>query len=463
MKLETGNRKLGVTVLGLTLLTCVTGAAEFTGPDAWRPVNTNAVKAWDEAHRELKSASLQAWPGVVADAQKREVRLLAEAVGHRVGITTEFLLVGPLSDRAYEAAAVTVAKPSDIVRAVERLGIARGGGVGSRPFRFWPCGERFTATVRRLDVSGAAERPLQTLVLDADPAAPLLGEGGLVFAGGRWEGADAQRACLTDTQMPSSVIALYNEPGTLFDVPFQVGQSEVYGRLTLAEALPYGALLEVVLRPFMPKDGAARVLPLTVLAAMAGTEVEVTCKGADGAVLKRAGMAEALTWLRAQTEAGREPFVTVGMDDAMPLKRAADVARVFGMLDGKGIKLDGKTEQGLFPRAFLPQEKWRERKDRNPQPFELHVEKRADGTVAKKLIFIEEDWNVQGLDPKLTPCDYPFENWDEFPKLVEKTGGADSKVGLLFVFAPADLPLSQFMPGVRAVSERLPLVYVFGE
>jgi hypothetical protein len=46
---------------------------------------------------------------------------------------------------------------------------------------------------------------------------------------------------------------------------------------------------------------------------------------------------------------------------------------------------------------------------------------------------------------------------------VTQTGGADSKVCLLFVYAPADLPLSTFMPGVRAVADRLNLVYVFGE
>ena len=82
--------------------------------------------------------------------------------------------------------------------------------------------------------------------------------------------------------------------------------------------------------------------------------------------------------------------------------------------------------------------------------------------MSKKLVFIEEDWTVEGLDPKLTPRDYPFTEWEEFPKLVIKAGGTDSKVRLLFVHAPADLPLSTFMPGVRAVADRLNLVYVFG-
>jgi hypothetical protein len=462
--METADSKRAVFLLGaLFLAGAAAGASKFTGPAEWRVVDTNAVRAWQAGQRKQASETCSIWPGVVADTQKREVRLLAEAVGHPAGVTAEFLLVGPLSDRAYESAAVAVAVPSDIVRAVERVGLARGSCVGSRPFGFWPRGERVTATVRRLDVEGSPEKPLQALIRDTDADAPLFGKGGLVFTGGRWTASDAARVCLTDAQMPASVISLYNEPGTVFDVPFQSGQGEVYGRLTLAEALPYGALLEIVLRPLEPKGGGARVLPLTVIAALSGADVELTCTSGGGAVLKRAGLAEALSWLHGQAEAGRELFVTLGMDDAMPLKRAADVARVFGMLDGKGICLDGKAEQGLFPRAFLPQEKWRERKGRNPQPFELHVTKGPDGALKKKLVFIQEDWNAQGLEPKLTPREYPFDAWDELPKWIEKAGGADCKVSLLFVFAPAEMPLSLFMPGVRAVAGRLPLVYVFGE
>ena len=87
-------------LFGLTVAVCGLCAEEFTGPAEWRLVNTNAVAAWNASQQKLASPALKAWPGVVADAQKREVRLLAEAVGHRAGITTEFLLVGPASDRA---------------------------------------------------------------------------------------------------------------------------------------------------------------------------------------------------------------------------------------------------------------------------------------------------------------------------------------------------------------------------
>lgn len=460
MKQGSGNRRRAISLFGLLVLVTVslTHAGTFTGPDEWRLVNTNAVRAWQEAQKSRASATFRVWPGVAVDVQKREVRLLAEAVGHDVGVTTEFLLIGPLSDRAYETVAVTVAMPGDIVRAVESMGIARGGCVGSQPFRFWPVGERVTAAVRRLDVPHAVEKPLQALIRDAEAGAPLIGEGGLIFTGGRWENG----ACLTDTNMPAALISLYNASETVFDVPFQVGQSEVYGRLSLAEALPYGALLEVVLRP-LAADGKPRVFPVRVFASEDGGNVVLTCKGADDVVLHKAGLADAVTWLRGQSESGRELFVTLGMDDALPLKRAADVARLFVMMDGKGLKLDGKTAGGVFPRAFVPLEKWREREGRNPQPFEVHVTQPAGGKLSKKLVFVEEDWSVEGLDPKLTPREFPFEAWEELPGMINKAAGSDNKVQVLFVFAPLEMPLGRFMPGVRAVADRLPLVYVFGE
>ncbi|MCL2105200.1 MAG: hypothetical protein FWH21_09200, partial [Kiritimatiellaeota bacterium] len=160
---------------------CAASAKQFTAPDAWQTVHTNVLRKWQAEQKA--SDTVRVWGGVAADAQKREVRLLAEAVGHAEGVTAEFLLVGPNSDRAYESAAVTVATPGDIVRAMEHIGLPRGGGVHSRPFRFWPCGERIQATVRLLGDPDAKGAPLQSLVKDSGDD-PLLGGGGLGFAGG---------------------------------------------------------------------------------------------------------------------------------------------------------------------------------------------------------------------------------------------------------------------------------------
>lgn len=449
-------KKSLVTLAGLCCLGLNASGAQFTGPAEWRMVHTNKVAAW-QAEQTQKVPPACVWHGVVADKTKGEVRILAEAVGHASGITAEFLMVGPFSDRAYEAAAVSVAMPSDIVRAVEALGIRRGACVGSRPYRFWPCGERFSATLRELPDTHT--RPLQSILHDVDKENPLIGSGGLVFTGSRWQGDN----CAADTNMPCAIISLYNAGETLFDVPFQAGQSEVYGRLSLAHSFACGALLEIVLRPIVTHDGKPRVLPMTIKATIQEDALHLACQDSSGTTLQQGELATVLAWLRTKSEAERDIFVTLEIDDAMPLKRAVDVARIFTMLDGKGVKLDGRSDNGLYPKAFTPLEKWREHKDRHPQPFELHLTSNSDGVIEKKLVFIEEDWSVAGLDPALTPRDYPFNEWRELPALIEKCGGKESKVNLLFVFAPADQPLSLFMPGVRAVAERLNLVYIFTE
>ena len=443
--------------LAAACLACAAQAKPFTGPDAWQPVNTDAIAKWQAGQQAQSSAQVRVWNGVAADAQRREVRLLAEAVGHAEGVTAEFLIVGPGSDRAYEAAAVAVAKPSDITLAVEHIGLPRGQGVFSRPFRFWPCGERMDVTVRHLNAPDGKTYPLRELVKDTSET-PLLGSG-IVFTGGRWRDG----ACLTDTRQPSSVISLYNEPETLFDIPFQAAQGAVYGRVSLAKAMPYGELLEITLSPVPSKDGKPRVRQMNVMAAQENGQWVITCSDTSNAVLKKGDLSDTLDWMKTEDATGRELFVTLSLSDDLPLAKAADVARVFWMLDGKGIKLDGRSEDGVYPRAFFPQEKWREREGRTPQPFEIHITPNADGTFAKKLTFIEEDWTVEGLDPKLTPRDYPFDAWDDLPALIQKVGGEDNKVNLLFVFAPSAAPLKTFMPAIRTLSDRLPLVYIFGD
>lgn len=436
--------------------TALASAQQFTGPTDWQSVHTNAIKAWQASQEAKASATFRAWPGVVADAERREVRLLAEAVGHNADMTMEFLVVGPKSNRAYESVTVSVAMPSDIARAMEWLGVSRGAGVDGRLFRFWPYGERVSATIRRVNEDPQAARPLQSLITDAQKERPLLGAGGVVFTGGAWQDG----VCGADTEQPSSVMALYNEPDTLFDVPFLASKGAAYGRCKLAEKMEYGALMEITLRPMPLPDGSVRAMALYVTAQPSeNQETRMICSDNTGAVLKQGTLTEVLTWMKTLSDRGHDLFVTLTMSEELTLAQAADITRVFVLLDGKGLKLYGKTREGLYPRAFLPQAEWRKREGRTPQPFEVYL--LGD---TKKLTYIEEDWSGEGLDPKLTPKNYPFADVSELPALVKRVGDKESKkVQLLFVFAPRNEPLKKIMPAVRALSERLPLVYIFGE
>jgi hypothetical protein len=449
---------LSSSFIHVLLLLCVgiACAREFTGPTDWQTVNTNAVKAWQTSQEANTSATVRVWQGVAADAKKREVRLLVEAVGHDPDLTMEFLIIGPRSNRAYESVTVSVAAPSDIVRAMEWIGVPKGQGVDGRLFRFWPFGERVSATIRYVSEAPQKARPLQSLIKDVREETPLYGEGGLVFTGGSW----VDGVCEADTGQPSSVIALFNEPDTLFDVPFLASKGAAYGRSVLAEKMNYGDVMEVVLKPMALPEGVLRAKRLYLTAQPSETnDIMIVCADQKGEVLKKGTLTEVLTWMKTLSERGHDLFVTLTMSDELTLMQAANVTRVFVLLDGKGLKLYGRSKEGVYPRAFLPQDAWREREGRTPQPFEVYL--LGD---TKKLTYIEEDWSGESLDPKLTPKDYPFSEVSELPALVKRVGDKDSKkVQLLFVFAPRNEPLKKIMPTVRVLSERLPLVYIFGE
>ena len=438
------------------LLTGIASAKQVTGPTAWEIVNTNAVKAWQVSQEAKTSATIRVWSGVVADMDRREVRLLVEAVGHNEDSPMEFLIVGPRSDRAYEAVTVSVAKPSDIVRAMESIGIPRGDGVNGRLFRFWPYGEKIEGTIRKATEKIESARPLQSMIKDPKSEAPLFGAGGLVFTGGSWQ----EGVCDADTQQPSSVIALYNEPDTLFDVPFIASKGAAYGRSVLAAKMDYGEVMEVVLKLMPLPGGGVRAMTLYVTAEpSANQETMFICADQKGEVLKKGALKDVLTWMKTLSDRGHDLFVTLTMSDDLTLTQAVAVSYVFMLLDGKGLKLYGKTKEGIYPRAFLPQGEWRKRDGRTPQPFEVHL-----AGDAKKLTYIEEDWSGEGLDPKLTAKDYPFTDVSELPALVKRVGDKSSKkVEMLFIFASGNEPLKKIMPAVRVLSERLPLVYIFGE
>jgi hypothetical protein len=431
-------------------------AIEYTGPTAWETVNTNSIKDWQAQQVATTSAHVRVWSGVVADREKREVRLLTEAVGHKLDTIIEFLIAAPQSNRAYESAMMSIAKPSDIVRAMEWIGLPKGSVVNGGQFRFWPKGERISATIRRLDEEPKDVRPLQSVIKDISTEPPLYGAEGLVFTAGTWKEDD----CSVDHEQPCSVIALYNEEETLFDLPSLASKGTAYGRSVLAAKLNYGEVLEVVIKPILLPDGALRTTHLFLTAKSSETnEPTLICEDQKGQVIKKGTLTEVMTWMKSLSERGEDLFVTLTMSEEMTVAQAADLARLFNLLDGKGIKLHGKTSDSVYPRAFLPQESWRKREGRTPQPFEVYLMGNTN-----RLTYIEEDWSGEGLDPKLTPKDYPFSDVKELPGLVSRVGDKDShKVKLLFIFAPRNAPLKKIMPAVRILSDRLPLVYIFGE
>jgi hypothetical protein len=412
----------------LALVACAAARGESSrSPMEWRSVLTNEIARWKAENSAPK--------GGVADKAARTVRLLAEATGIGSGETVEFFAIGPLSDRAYESMFVTVASPADIAAACDEIGLPRGKGVDPTAARFWPLGEKVAVTVAAWG-KDAASRPSGAVTAFLKDVRAV-DEGRILEAPFAYTGGarDADGLPVASTNAPCAVFALYNHGPALLQLDGMVDQSASYGRFVTAAKHREGALFEVRIA----WDGKRRVKEKTLM---------LTADNAPAAM--RALKEESV---------GLDVHAGLSFDSSVTVERAASVARAFSMLDGAGVKMNGCARGQFFFRAFLPEEKWRDRAARAFQPFEVRVAE--DGS--RTFTFVEEDWSGEGLDPVLKPRTTPFREWGELPGLVAKTGEQGSKIAVMFIYAPKGARVADLAPAKEAVFPRISTFYVFGE
>jgi hypothetical protein len=433
---------------------------------AWRAANTNAAAAWTRAQRIQSGSNRWVAAGVMADRGARCVTFVAEATGLERGAPVEFLAVEQASDRDYESLTVALVDPSDLSQAIEYLGVPHGLPVKPAAFRFWPKGERVIMSVAPFQ--GGAPEPVGRWVRDKQANVPF--DGNLVYVGAHGAARAVVGARDVPDTSPGAVAATYNEPTTLLDVPVQAQQGDVYGSRVVGERTPgKGDLLLVTLQPENRPAGQPRVVDVALTAQPAADSapaglagVQIVGRSVDPAFPALTNdVRGAFQRLATLAQAGRDPFVALALDDRLTVATARDLAQALSAIEGSnGIRIDAPPPGQLYYKAFLPQAKWRERKDRLSQPWELRLTRTADGW-SRVLVEIREDWSKAGqLDPDLTVVEHPFTDWNELPARIKSLGGG---LNTLLVFAPADAPLSAFMPGVRAVHGTQPIVFIFAE
>lgn len=440
-------------------------AARAQETNAVRLANLRHLAQWDARQARSEGVSFTR-RGVAAFAGARRVEVLAEACGLAAKSTVEFALAGETSDRAYESLALSFARAGDIAAALESIGVPRGLNSDARAQRFWPRGERIFVTVRSA-TNDAAAVPLESHILDMRTQAPL-SQHGFVYCGSARRGAEAGGGLRADLEPPMSIISMYNEPQSLLDVPRLAAQGEVYENFVVhpERPLPPGALLCLTFTPEPRADGKPRVLPVAIAAApaAAGEGMSFRCALAGEAPMQLSSLAEVVKLLLRQVEAARDPYLTISFDDALPQSRAREICAALQMIEGeKGVRLEPPPPGQIFYKSFLPDEKWRERRTRLSQPWELHVgaAPRDGGAPSLKLVQILEDWSdPESLDPKLTVREHPLKDAAELPVKIRELGGG---LPVLLIYAPAAAPLGDFMPAVRLVRESQPIVYVFAE
>ena len=448
----------------LLLLTASAALANIFETNDTQRANLATAEAWTRQMQATTNATRMVRHALVADKASDSVTILAEATPVSTGTTIEFLIIGELSDRDYEGLFRSFAKPGDVAAALEFLGLPRGKNVNSLETRFFPRGERVAVSIVPHGADPASAKPVSSYIKDmqAKDGAPAWRD--FVYCGSPDDPVKKDGSRLADNEAPNSILSTYNDAQTILDVPAVSPQSDVYERFVLRpeSGVKAFALYNIVFKPVRRADGRPFVQDYALRLAPGEKEGDISYTVSRGGEAKTFADPRALVeTFHAVATNGLAPHVSIAFDDALTLGSARVLSQLIGKIDGDdGIHVEPPAPDQVFYRCFLPNPEWRAAKTRVSQPWEAHFATH-DGKPSITLIQTLEDWSdPNALDPKLSTNAFPVADAPAALKLLDEKGHG---IHVLLVYAPDEAPLSLFMPTVRLLREKHPIIYVFGE
>ena len=318
----------------------------------------------------------------------------ATATGVEKGTPVEFVFAGRNTDRDYESMFLIEDSVDGFCAKLEKAGLPRGRPTDSTACRLWPAGCRLKFEP---SISAFIDGKMPEGLAVSDP----IYTGGARLIGG---------ACDAGTNMPASVFSIYSLSQSPIVYNGIYDQGAVYGSFTAGKTLKKGERVSFTVS--WDAETSPRSIHLTI---------------------RPGNSAEVLRRLKDESAKG-ELDVLIGFDETLSVAEATSAANALAMIDSRRVKINGFTN--IFYRAFLPLVKWLDRKERLTQPFELTL---GD---PDRLVFVEEDWTVEGDDPKLTPREIPFE-----------TAKAHPRTDTCFIFAEPTMPLSRVLRAKEKLRE----------
>ena len=325
------------------------------------------------------------------------ISFTATATGVEKGTPIEFLFAGKDSDRDYETMFLLDETVGDLCARLEKAGLPKGRAASVADCVLWPVGCRVTLTP-------AYDAFIETKWPEGLSSAPFIYTGG---------SRNEKGGVVANDDMPLAFCALYSlaQSPVVFDGIYR--QGDVYGAHTARLTLKKGERKEFLL------SWDEKTMP---------AHLNVTF--APGSA------AQVLQQVKAAAETG-EVDVRAAFDPALTVAEATQVAQALALVDSPRVKLNGRADGQLFFRAFLPSAGWRDRQQRLTQPFELTIR-----PTDSELVFVEEDWTVEGNDPKLTPRAIAFGEARQHPK-----------VDTCFIFTDGEMRLSRVYSEMRKLKD----------
>jgi len=419
-------------------------------------------------------------PGLVADKKQKRVAVMVESTRLGPNSACEFTIIGETSDHAYEALLLSLAKPSEVHRALQFIGATPGEPFDPESLRFWAKGESF---VLSLDRTNEPPLRLEKLLLDRRTG-KTLPEEGFLFIGSRMVPAlndPGKKVYAADEYQPKSIVSLFNSTFSVFEVPYSAPQSVVYQNTIVNPEyeFPEGALLTLVIEP-ANKDDSKRAKDLVLLVETGktptdkpGTAMELLTslslqlKDAETVLNGKPTLISVVKTLALLDGKQHDYYLTVSFGDKVELSQAQALAKILSTLDSEqGIRINPPPAGQLYYRAFTPDLELLDREARFFHPWELSLAEK-DGRVSGKLLLIDSVWKPGASASELEITELsvsgPQDLRRELEAEAERTRKADKRARppVIMVFAPSTLNYGQLTKFLEPALPTHKIIHVY--
>lgn len=454
------------------------GAWAQTEDDHYGPlsVGSNEVPKWTESMRQKYASDegVLIMPGVVADRSARQVEVLVEATGLATGETPEFILVDQDSSHGYEALFWSMAKPSDIHRALEHVGLVSGGSIDPAALRFWPKGDRVNVGLRPMEES--MEVPIEATIYDEETE-DFLEEEGFVFTGSvLMKNPDDSNKPLyaADVYDPMSIIPLYNDPFSVLDVPRQAPQGDVFGRYGVSRdaAFEGGEMMTMIFTPAVTEqDARSMEYTLNVSATNQSSELFFSLQNKVDSSLSMTGsqISPIVEKLSKNVEKKGVPVLTLDISPEVPVGELSNLGRLLVLMEMVNqVRIMPPLAGQLYYRAFVPSPDWAKPSGRPTQPWELHFEDGKEGALSVELV-LHENVEEEGKEPQFSRKSQKVASPQDLrSKLIadalqRELAGGPQLPAVILVFSKPDLAYQTLLEYIGPVLDLYRTIYVFTE
>lgn len=334
----------------------------------------------------------------------------ATATGVEKGTPIEFFLVGQGSDRDYESLFVLDESIDSFTRRIEAAGFPRGKAVDPKSCIVWPIGPKvhFEPSINEF--------------LEITENSAALTKAQPIYTGGtRYDDGSS----VATTNMPSAVFALYSLAQSAIVLDGNFEQGDVYNCQLAKKTLEKGSKVTFTLST--DEDEIRKPLSVKI-------------SGVDQ-------IKSEILPLFAQSKTNQVELLVDFADELTVAEMTDKIAPALAYLDSHRFKINGCAKGRLFYKAFQPQVRWLDRQQRLLQPFELTIGK------TNRLIRIESDWTVEGLDPKLTEIEIAPNNAKDFPE-----------IETCFIFAHPNTQLGHIYEAIDQLKDsKISIWYVYAD